>query len=137
MAVFRSVLEFSLLFFVIVIYQIKTILVGENILEEGYMEIYAKLFADKSVITVDKNKFIGVEGETFQNLVNNSIDKGSKSISIDLSKVNYISSSGVELLMHAYRSCSKNNVKFNVEGANKLVKDVLSSLKLSKIFNIS
>ena len=101
------------------------------------MEIYAKLFADRSVITIDKNKFIGVEGVTFQNLVNNSIDKGSKSISIDLSKVNYISSSGVELLMHAYRSCIKNNVKFNVEGANKLVKDVLSSLKLSKIFNIS
>ncbi len=101
------------------------------------MEINAKHIEDKSIITIDKNKFIGVEGETFQNLVNNSIDQGSKSISIDLSKVSYISSSGVELLMHAYTACSKKNVGFNIEGANKLVKDVLSNLKLSKIFNIS
>jgi anti-anti-sigma factor len=108
-----------------------------NILKEGHMEINAKHFGDKSIITIDKNKFIGVEGETFQNLVNNSIDRGSKNISIDLSKVNYISSSGVELLMHAYKACSKKNVGFDIEGANNLVKDVLSNLKLSKIFNIS
>ncbi len=101
------------------------------------MEINAKHFEDKSIITIDKNKFIGLEGETFKNLVNNSIERGSKNISIDLSKVNYISSSGVELLMHAYSACSKKNVKFDIEGANNLVKDVLSNLKLSKIFNIS
>ncbi len=100
------------------------------------MEINAKYYEDKSIITIDKNKFIGDEDETFQSLVKNSIEKGNKSISINLSKVNYISSSGVELLVHAYSTCNKNNVRFNIEGANKQVKDVISCLKLTEIFNI-
>ena len=101
------------------------------------MDINAIHFEDKSIISVDGNKFLGIEVETSKNAVKNSIDKGSRNISIDLSKVNYISSSGVELLMHAYVACTKKNIRFNVEGANKQVKDVLNTLKLAEIFNIS
>lgn len=101
------------------------------------MDINAVHFEDRSVISVDGNKFLGVEVEAFNNAVKNSIDKGSKNISIDLSKVSYISSSGVELLMHAYAACTKNKIGFNVEGANKLVKEVLNTLKLSELFKIN
>jgi anti-anti-sigma factor len=100
------------------------------------MEISAKHSQDKSIITIDKRNLIGVEGETFQNLIQASIDKGSKTIYVDLSKVEYISSWGIGLLVHAYTSCQNKNVTFNIENINEQVMNVLSQLKLTEIFNI-
>jgi anti-sigma B factor antagonist len=101
------------------------------------MEIYAKHNEGKSLIIIDKNKLIGVESETFQNLVQESIDKGSKELSIDLSKVEYIASWGIGLLVHAYTSCHNKNIKFNLVGVNQQVMNVLSQLKLTTLFNIN
>ncbi len=100
------------------------------------MEISAEHKQDKSVITIEKNKLIGVESEEFQKLVQESIDKGSKEITIDLAKVEYISSWGIGLLVHAYTSCHNKNLKFNLTHVNQQVMNVLSQLKLTTLFNI-
>ena len=100
------------------------------------MEIRVEHSKDKSKIIIDKNKLIGSENETFQNLVQESIDKGSKNITIDLSKVEFISSWGIGLLVHAYTTCINRNINFNLEGLNEQVMNVLSQLKLTKLFNI-
>jgi anti-sigma B factor antagonist len=100
------------------------------------MEMFAKDFGDKSVITIDNNKLIGVEGETFQNLVQSAIEKGSRDIVIDLSKVDYISSWGIGLLVHAYTTCHNRKVDFTLEGVNSQVMNVLSQLKLTTLFKI-
>jgi anti-anti-sigma factor len=101
------------------------------------MEIHAEHYPDKSIIIVDKNKLIGVESETFQKLVQDSIDKGSRTISIDLSKVDYVASWGVGLLVHAYTTCHNKNIRFEINGVNEKVMNVLSQLKLTEIFNIN
>ena len=101
------------------------------------MEIHAEHYPDKSIIIVDKNKLIGVESETFQKLVQESIDKGSRTISIDLSKVDYVASWGVGLLVHAYTTCHNKNIRFEINGVNEKVMNVLSQLKLTEIFNIN
>lgn len=100
------------------------------------MDIQVEHSQDKSKIIINKNKLIGAENESFQNLVQESIDKGSKSISIDLSKVEFISSWGIGLLVHAYTTCITRNVSFNLEGVNEQVMNVLSQLKLTRLFNI-
>jgi anti-anti-sigma factor len=100
------------------------------------MEIHAEHLQDKSKIIIDKNKLIGVESETFQNLVQESIDKKSKNITIDLSKVEFISSWGIGLLVHAYTSCINRNINFHIEGVNAQVMNVLNQLKLTQLFNI-
>ena len=101
------------------------------------MELHAEHLPDKSLIIIDKNKLIGIENELFQNLVQESLDKGSKSITVDLSNVEYIASWGVGLLVHAYTTCSNRNVKFDIKGVNGNVMSVLHQLKLNEIFNIS
>ena len=63
------------------------------------MEIHAEHYPDKSIIFIDNSNLIGVENKTFHILVLDSIEKGSKSISIDLSKVKYIASLGIESLV--------------------------------------
>jgi anti-sigma B factor antagonist len=90
----------------------------------------------KSIITIDNEKLIGIENETIHKLVSDSIENGSKNITINLSKVEYISSWGIGLLVHAYTTCHNKNVQFNIEGVNAQVVNVLSQLKLTEIFNI-
>jgi anti-anti-sigma factor len=100
------------------------------------MEMQAKHDQDKSSISIDKNKLIGVENETFQNLIQDSVDKGSKEISIDMSKVEYISSWGIGILVHAYTTCKKRDINFHIENVNQNVMNVLNQLKLTELFNI-
>ena len=101
------------------------------------MEIRVEHSGDNSKIIIDKNQLIGVESEKFQQLVQDSIDKGSKKITVDLSKVEFISSWGIGLLVHAYTSCMNRNINFNIEGVNAQVLNVLNQLKLTKLFNIN
>jgi anti-anti-sigma factor len=101
------------------------------------MEIRVEHSQGSSKIIVDKNQLIGIESEKFQQLVQDSIDKGSKKITIDLSKVEFISSWGIGLLVHAYTSCMNRNINFNIEGVNAQVLNVLNQLKLTELFNIN
>jgi anti-sigma B factor antagonist len=101
------------------------------------MEINAKHNDNKSVITVNNNKLIGVESEIFQNAVQELINKGSKKILVDLSKVEFISSWGIGLLVHAYTTCHNKNIAFAIGGINPQVMNVLNQLKLTEIFDIA
>lgn len=100
------------------------------------MAIFAEHNQDKSEIIIDQNKLIGNEAEIFHHLVQESIDKGSKNISVDLSKVEFMSSWGIGLLVHAYTTCSKKNITFNLKGVNSQVMHLLDQIKLTELFNI-
>jgi anti-sigma B factor antagonist len=101
------------------------------------MEIYAADNQEGTLVTVDKTKLIGVESEAFQNIVQTSLEKGSKNITVDLSKVEYVSSWGIGLLIHAYTSCHNKNVNFSIKGVNPQVMNVLNQLKLTTLFKIT
>lgn len=101
------------------------------------MDIRAEHNKDNSVLIIDKNKLIGVESEEFQQRVQESIDHGSKNISIDMTKVEYVSSWGVGVLVHAYTTCHNKNVGYHLKGVNSHVMNVLSQLKLTEVFNIN
>ncbi|MFW9928610.1 MAG: STAS domain-containing protein [Candidatus Thorarchaeota archaeon] len=101
------------------------------------MGIHAEYYPDKSIIIIDNNHFVGVENKTFQSLVQDSINKGSKIISVNLSKVEYIASLGIESLVHAYTTCTNRNVKFNIEGVGGNVMKILHQVKLDTVFNIN
>ena len=100
------------------------------------MAIFAEHNQDKSEIIIDQSKLIGNEAELFHRLVQESIDKGSKNISVDLSRVEFMSSWGVGLLVHAYTSCSKKNIRFNLKGVKGPVMNLLEQIKLTELFNI-
>lgn len=91
---------------------------------------------DKSIILIEQNKLVGTEAETFHDLIQESVDKGSQSISVDLSKVEFMSSWGIGLLVHAYTTCSKKNIKFSLQGVNDQIMNLLQQIKLTELFNI-
>ena len=101
------------------------------------MDIMVEHFPDKSVIIINKNKLIGIEGEEFQKLVQESIDKDCKGISVDMAKVEYVASWGIGTLIHAYTTCTNKNIKFDIKNVGSTVMNILHQLKLDKLFTIS
>jgi anti-anti-sigma factor len=99
----------------------------------SYQAVYSE---DRSVILVDQKELIGLQPAEFNNLIQESIDKLSRIISIDLSKVQFISSLGIGLLVHAYTTCMKRNIKFNLQGVNNHIIKVLHQVKLAEILGI-
>jgi anti-sigma B factor antagonist len=100
------------------------------------MGIRVEHYHKKSVITINSSEFIGTENKTLQNLIKDSISKGSKNILVDLSKVKRISSWGIGGLVHAYITCINRTVKFDIGGINKSVMNVLNNVKLDMVFHI-
>jgi anti-anti-sigma factor len=101
------------------------------------MEMHAKYSQDISTIIIDKDKLVGFENETFLALLQNSIVKGSKNISIDLYNVKFIASMGIGILIRAYKICKDRNIMFKIKNAKSNVVDEFSYLKLTEIFNIN
>jgi anti-anti-sigma factor len=100
------------------------------------MGIQAEYNKDGSIIFVDQKEWIGIQAAAFNDLIQESINRVSKNISVDLSKVQFISSLGIGLLVHAYTTCMKRNIKFNLQGVNAHIMKVLYQVKLAEIFNI-
>ena len=101
------------------------------------MQTHVENSDNTSIIIIDENQLLGLENNILQKMVLSSIEQGSKNISVDLSKVKFISSWGIEGFLHAYKTCSNHNVNFNLKNVNVAVKNVLSKLKLTDIFNIT
>ena len=100
------------------------------------MEVHIEKRQDKSVIVLDKNKILGTEAAVIQNTLMDLIQHGNKNISVDLSKVDYITSWGIGILIHAHTSCLNRNIDFQLTGVNADVLKILKKVKLDTIFSI-
>lgn len=100
------------------------------------MEIEINERNDATIIKFNKDKLLGTEAAEFQNSVIEILEKGVKSIVIDLSSVIYLTSWAIGMLVHAFTTATNRNVKFSLTGVRDRVRDILSKVKLDKIFSI-
>lgn len=100
------------------------------------MDMHLEHQQDKSTIYVDKNQLLGLEAAELQNNILDSIEKGSKDITIDMSKVEYVTSWGIGMLVHSFTTCTNRNINFSLTGVSDRVNSILSKVKLHTIFNI-
>jgi len=101
------------------------------------MKTHSETSENTSIIIIDENQLLGLDNNIFQTMVLSSIEEGNKNISVDLSNVKFISSMGIEGFLHAYKTCTNKNVNFSLKNVNENVMNVLSTLKLKDIFNIT
>lgn len=92
---------------------------------------------DQLTIKINKDKILGTEGVEFQRTVVDSLDKGVKNIEVDVSSVNYITSWGIGMLVHAFTTITNREGLFRLTGVNEKVRYILSKVKMDKILNIS
>ena len=101
------------------------------------MQTHVENSDNTSIIIIDENQLLGLENNILQKMVLSSIEQGSKNISVDLSNVKFISSWGIEGFLHAYKTCTNNNVNFSLKNVNEIIMNELSILKLTDIIKIT
>ena len=101
------------------------------------MEINISDREDCTIIKFNKNSVLGTEGVIFQDSILNTLDKGVNSIVIDMSMVEYITSWGIGMLVHAFTTTINRNSNFTLSGVTKKVHEILSKVKLDTIFQIT
>jgi anti-sigma B factor antagonist len=89
-----------------------------------------------SVIKLNKKSILGNEGVEFHNSVLTTLDKGVNEILIDLSMVEYITSWGIGMLVHAFTTTTNRNAKFVLTGVGEKVFDILAKVRLNSVFTI-
>ena len=100
------------------------------------MEYHIEQHQDKAVIVFDISKILGTEAAGIQNAVLDLIEKDKKTIVVDLTKVEYITSYGIGMLIYAHTTCTKRKIEFYVVGVNEKVDEILKIVHLDKIFDI-
>ena len=101
------------------------------------MEINITDREDCTVIKFNKSSVLGTEGVAFQDSILNTLDKGVNSIVIDMSMVEYITSWGIGMLVHAFTTATNRNSNFSLSGVSIKVREILSKVKLDTIFHIT
>ena len=101
------------------------------------MEINISDRENYTVIKFTKNSVLGTEGVVFQDSILDTLDKGVNSIVIDMSMVEYITSWGIGMLVHAFTTTTNRNSQFRLSGVSGKVHEILSKVKLDTIFHIS
>lgn len=101
------------------------------------MEINISDHENYTVIKFTKNSVLGTEGVVFQDSILDTLDKGVNSIVIDMSMVEYITSWGIGMLVHAFTTTTNRNSQFSLSGVSNKVHEILSKVKLDTIFRFS
>ncbi len=101
------------------------------------MNIDVKDQKDYTIIKFNKNSVLGTEGVEFQDSILNTLDKGVNKIVVDMSMVEYITSWGIGMLVHAFTTAINRNSQLSLSGVTKKVNEILSKVKLDTIFHIS
>lgn len=89
-----------------------------------------------AIIKFNKKTLLGTESMEFQSNLVNILDKGTSSVIIDLSMVEYVTSWAIGMLVHAFTTTTNRNTKFVLEGVSQKVKDTLTKIRLDKVFEI-
>ena len=98
------------------------------------MEININDREDCTIIKFNKHSIFGTEGVDFQKSVIQTLDKGVNSIVVDMSMVEFIASWGIGMLVHAFTTVTNRHAKFSLSGVNKNVLEILSKVRLNRIF---
>jgi anti-sigma B factor antagonist len=98
------------------------------------MSVNIKETYNAAVIEV-KGKLIGGPlSEEIGQKLHNLIDKGQKNVVVDLGGVNYISSSGLGILISGLASVKKNGGDLKLANISDKIEGLLSITKLNQIF---
>ena len=62
-----------------------------------------------------------------------ALQEGQTEIVLNMSKVEYLSSIGIRVILKIFKQASETEGKFNIESPSKIVKDVLGMLALKEI----
>jgi anti-anti-sigma factor len=89
-----------------------------------------------TIVKVELERMLGYSGTDFQEAVMNSIKSDKKYTIVDLSKVTFISSSGLGMIMYGLTSAQNNGKEFICAGVSENVRNSFSKTKLDSVIKL-
>jgi anti-sigma B factor antagonist len=88
------------------------------------------------VIEVRGSLVGGEETDELRNAVADFVEQGTKSLIIDLSKVTYLNSTAIGVLVSAHTTFSRNKGRVKLCGINKNINNIFVITKLTLVFDV-
>lgn len=88
------------------------------------------------VIEVKGSLVGGEETDELRNAVADYVEQGTKKLVIDLSKVTYLNSTAIGVLVSAHTTFSKNKGRVKLCGINKNINNIFVITKLTLVFDV-
>jgi len=89
------------------------------------------------VIEVKGSLVGGEETDELRNAVADFIEQGTKNLIIDLSKVTYLNSTAIGVLVSAHTTFAKNKGRVKLCGINKSINNIFVITKLTLVFDVT
>jgi len=98
------------------------------------MKVSIKETANAVIIELKGEMMLGYEANDFHEAIQNTIEKGKKTIVIDMCEVKFISSWGIGILMYGYTTATNGGGAFKLACVPENIKETFSKIKVDKIF---
>ena len=98
------------------------------------MKIKVREVENIAIFDVSGRVMGGPDADTFHNLVKQTIADGKKNILVNLAKVNWINSTGLGILIAAYKSICDSEGQFKLANVSDRIESILMITKLAGIF---
>ena len=89
-----------------------------------------------AVIEVKGSLVGGEETDELRNAVADFVEQGNQKLIIDLSKVTYLNSTAIGVLVQAHSTYSKNKGRAKLCGINKSINNIFVITKLTMVFDV-
>ena len=83
-------------------------------------------------ITV-KGRIDSNNADYFLNKLENTMNEGNKVIVLNMSRVEYLSSIGIRMILKIYKQAAETGGKFNIERPSEIVKNILGMTALNEM----
>ena len=108
-----------------------------NNLERIIMKVSTQTKDRYAILKFEIDKITGYEAQEFQESLLKSLEKNFNNIIVDLSKVRFISSWGIGMLIHGLTTTRNRGGEFKIACATENVLSVFEKVKIDKVLNIS
>jgi len=98
------------------------------------MQVQIKEIDNAVIISLTGEMMLGYEAQDFQEAISGSLEKNKKKIVVDLSNLEFISSWGIGILIHAYTTVINQQGSFTLAAVPDIVNNALQKTKLDTIF---
>lgn len=89
-----------------------------------------------AILKFEVDQILGYEAQEFQDAILNSLDKNATVIIVDLSKVKFISSWGIGMLIHGLATATNRGGSFKIVGLAENVMLVFQKVKIDTVLDI-
>ena len=100
------------------------------------MKISSQISEKFSIVKFEVDQVLGYEAQEFQDTILDSLDKNASFIIVDLSRVKFISSWGIGMLIHGLATTTNRGKSFKIVGLADNVMDVFKKVKIDTVLNI-